>query len=384
MGRVLVLHGPDAAVDRHGPLAAPRDLRELDALCDIWGAEVGVRVDIDQPRSDEALLERLRDAAADYDGVVLHPGPLAFESQALAAALLEVSIPVVEVQLRDRSLPGAPASLLSPACVWTIHGRGADGFRWALHHLVHRKVWPVQTFSYGDHPDLVADVRLPVGDGRHPVVVLLHGGFWLQPWERDLMEGVAVDLTSAGAVTVNLEYRRVGGHGGWPTTAHDVAAGIGHLEELAQRLPLDTSRLTLAGHSAGAQLAVWYAASAAHDPGRPRPVHVVTLGGVLDLPTAHRDGLGGGAVSRFIGDRSSRLAEASPLELVPIGVPQTVVHGADDRLVPASQGATYAVAARASGDAVDHVVIDGAGHFDVIDPRHPAWATIGGAITRGA
>lgn len=381
VARVLILHGPDVAVDRSGLLAAARDLRELDALCETWGAEVGVRVDTDQPRNEEALLERLRDAAAGYDGVVLHPGSLAFESQELAVALRDVPVPVVEVHQRDRSGLGAPASLLSPGCVRTIHGRGTDGFRWALHHLVHREVWPVQTFSYGDHPDLVADVRLPVGDGRHPVVVLLHGGFWLQPWERDLMEGVAVDLASAGAVTVNLEYRRVGGHGGWPTTADDVAAGIGHLEELAHRLPLDTSRLTLAGHSAGAQLAVWYAASAAHDPGRPRPVHVVTLGGVLDLQAAQRDGLGGGAVARFVADRSSRIAEASPLELVPIGVPQTVVHAADDALVPASQSATYAAAARASGDALDHLVIEGAGHFDVIDPRHAGWPTIRDVLT---
>ena len=381
LARVLVLHGPDVRLDPDGLLSAIRDLDELDAQCEVWGAEVGVQVESERPRSAESLAARLRAAASTFNAVVLHAGRLAYEAPDLIRVLREIPVPVVEVQLRDASRLGAPASLLSPGCVRTIHGRGTDGFRWALHHLVHREVWPVKTFSYGDHPDLVADVRLPVGDGRHPVVMLLHGGFWLQPWERDLMEGVAVDLASAGVVTVNLEYRRVGGDGGWPTTGHDVAAGIGHLEELAQRLPLDTSRLTLAGHSAGAQLAVWYAASAAHDPGRLRPVNVVTLGGVLDLQAAQRDSLGGGAVARFVGDRSSRVAEASPLDLVPIGVPQTVVHGADDRLVPPSQSETYAAAARASGDTLDHLVIDGAGHFDVINPRHAGWPTIRDALT---
>lgn len=237
---------------------------------------------------------------------------------------------------------------------------------------------------YGDGPDQVGDLRLPEGSGLAPVVVLIHGGFWREPFKRDLMEGLALDLTGRGFATWNLEYRRVGASGGgWPQTATDVARGIDHLAALASGYPLDLSRVALVGHSAGGHLALWAgarqrlpeAAPGAHP--KVMPAYVVSLAGVADLEEADRTGLGGGAVASFLGpgsDRSAIYPEASPRALVPLGVPQLLVHGTADRIVPIAQSERYAAAAGTAGDEAELLLIPGAGHFDLIEPSTPAWS----------
>ncbi|NIR35894.1 MAG: alpha/beta hydrolase, partial [Actinobacteria bacterium] len=113
---------------------------------------------------------------------------------------------------------------------------------------------------YGPLPDQVADLRLPDGPGPHPVAVVLHGGFWRDVWTRDLMDGIAVDLTRRGWATWNIEYRRVGSGGGFPETLEDVAAAIDHLDGLAGDRSLDVATVVTVGHSAGGHLALWAAA----------------------------------------------------------------------------------------------------------------------------
>ena len=242
----------------------------------------------------------------------------------------------------------------------------------------------VLEIPYGDGPDQVGDLRLPEGSGLAAVVVLIHGGFWQEPFKRDLMDGLALDLTRRGFATWNLEYRRVGASGGgWPQTATDVASGIDHLAALASTYPLDLSRVALVGHSAGGHLALWAGARQRPPRGGPgagpqlSPTYVVSLAGVADLEEADRMGLGGGAVASFLGpsrDRTAIYPEASPRALVPLGVPQLVVHGAADRIVPITQSERYAAAARTAGDDVELLLIPEAGHFDLIEPSTPAWS----------
>ena len=84
-----------------------------------------------------------------------------------------------------------------------------------------------KTLVYGDHPSQFIDVYRPEGAGPHPVVVLIHGGFWRLPWGRDLMRALAADLVARGFAAVNVEYRRLGeAGGGWPGTCEDVASAL--------------------------------------------------------------------------------------------------------------------------------------------------------------
>ena len=71
-----------------------------------------------------------------------------------------------------------------------------------------------------------------------------------------------------------------------------------------------------------------------------------------------------------------RYAVASPLELLPLGVPQLLVHGSRDTIVPPGQSRGYADAALAAGDPVELVELASADHFDVVEATDPAWAAV--------
>src|ERR1017187_5630896 len=109
-------------------------------------------------------------------------------------------------------------------------------------------------YSYGPDRSQRADLHLPTGDGPHPVVVLIHGGSWRRRYGKIVMRALAADLARRGWAVWNIEYRRVGNGGGWPSTFTDVAAAIDHLDGLHPAL--DMSRVDVLGHSAGGHLAL--------------------------------------------------------------------------------------------------------------------------------
>jgi acetyl esterase/lipase len=206
--------------------------------------------------------------------------------------------------------------------------------------------------------------------------VVLHGGFWRDTYDRSLMEGLCEDLAGAGWAAWNLEYRRLGSGGGWPETFRDVMAGIDHLSTLAGR-GLDLGVVVTIGHSAGGHLALWaVAAEELHVP----ITGAVAQAGVVDLVEAHRLGLSGRVVEELLGlapaDGPERYARASPAALLPLGVPQLLVHGGRDEIVPAAMSREYARAAARAGDLVDLVVHEELGHFEHLDPGSPAWLSV--------
>ena len=82
-----------------------------------------------------------------------------------------------------------------------------------------------EKLPYGDHPAQHGTFHRPSGRSRG-VVVVIHGGFWKAAYDATLGEPLARDLAARGWTAWNLEYRRVGDGGGWPSTFDDVAAGI--------------------------------------------------------------------------------------------------------------------------------------------------------------
>jgi acetyl esterase/lipase len=208
------------------------------------------------------------------------------------------------------------------------------------------------------------------------VAVVLHGGFWRDAYDRSLMSGLCEDLAEAGWAAWNLEYRRLGAGGGWPATFDDVAAGIDDLGSL-NRAQLDLGVVVAIGHSAGGQLALW---AAARKTPRLRVTDAVVQAGVVDLAEAARLGLSRGVVYELVAaapaEAPERYALASPTALLPLGVPQLLVHGARDEIVPAAMSRSYAEAAMAAGDRVDLVVHEQLGHFEHLDPRSPAWRSV--------
>ncbi|MGQ0616395.1 MAG: alpha/beta hydrolase family protein [Acidimicrobiia bacterium] len=241
-------------------------------------------------------------------------------------------------------------------------------------------------YRYGQDRAQVAELSLPEGRGPHPVVVLVHGGFWRSAYDRSLMRPLAADLVAHGYGAWNIEYRRVGDRGGgWPGTFEDVAAAVDALATMAADV-VDLDRVTSVGHSAGGHLSLWVGGRRGLPDGapgaRPRVVvaKAVSQAGVADLRAGVADGVGGRAIVDLMGarpeDAGERYELASPAQRLPLGVPQLLVHGDDDALVPVDQSVRYARAATAAGDPVELVTFPGADHFDVIDPRHLLWRAV--------
>jgi acetyl esterase/lipase len=191
----------------------------------------------------------------------------------------------------------------------------------------------------------------------------------------------------------NIEYRRIGGGGGYPTTFLDVADGVDLLRRMAAAQRLDLNRVVFSGHSAGGHLALWAAARGRLPRSSPlwraRPVTpdaVVTLAGINDLEAYRATGPaacgGPGTIDGLTGAPRAGdvFADTSPPRLLPIGVRHVVVSGARDPIVPPRFGSEYATTAAARGDRVQAVELAGAGHFELIDPTAPAWTRIRGVI----
>lgn len=255
---------------------------------------------------------------------------------------------------------------------------------------------PTLRNSYGPDELQFGELRLPEGKGPHPVVVIIHGGCWLNAYDLSLMDPMATALTRAGYATWNLEYRRIGDEGGgWPGTFQDVTAGVNHLRELVLEHDLDLSRVVVTGHSAGGHLALWLAGqrqlpadSEIHTDDLLPIKGIVSLAGITDPETyLVREGQGcGTAVDELLGglpeDVPQRYRQASPFALAPLGVRQVLITGEEDRIVPLAHITPFYEKARAGGDRIKSVAIPAAGHFEVIAPGSVAWKAIEKAIRR--
>jgi len=255
---------------------------------------------------------------------------------------------------------------------------------------------PDHRLFYGESVLQVGELRLPPGPGPHPVAIVLHGGCWVSAFAGlENSRPLADALRQSGVATWNVEYRRVDNPGGgWPGTFDDVAAAADYLREIAPTYQLDLDRVVAIGHSAGGHLALWLAARPRLPEDavlyRPRPLLLrgaVSLGGPGDLAAArvHLSGpCGSDVVSRLLGggpeEVPERYREGSPVELLPLGVPQIFITGEDDSVVPGRFADDYQRVAAGRGDSVDHRVVENAAHHEYMSPNSVAWPVVRDAV----
>jgi acetyl esterase/lipase len=238
---------------------------------------------------------------------------------------------------------------------------------------------PDRTDRYGPDAlhlvDLFAGAGPESGQPEQGLVILLHGGFWRNRWDRTHLYPMARALASEGYAVALPEYRRVGdAGGGWPGTGDDVLRILDTVPELVRTGfgSAATERITLVGHSAGGHLALWSQTD------RTTVDAVVSLAGVLDLAAAHHDGLSDDAVGELLGGTQqpgfeSLRAAVDPMRL---GVPRptmlTLLHGTLDDEVPVSYSRAYA----ARDEQIRFDELPDVGHYDLIDPASSAWAAV--------
>jgi acetyl esterase/lipase len=250
--------------------------------------------------------------------------------------------------------------------------------------------------AYGEDPNQFGELRLPAGSGLHPVVVLIHGGCWKAKYAtlRDLAP-LGDALKRDGIASWNIEYRRLGQPGGgWPGTYLDVAHAIDHLRKLSAEYNLDLSRVVVVGHSAGGHLAMW-SGTRSRTPedsalyvANPLPLcGIVNLAGTIDMSQniAHMtDECSDPVVSEMLGGTPEsvplRYKQVSANTMVPLGVPQTLIWGEYDNIVPQSLAQEYVNIANKAGDRVQLIVLPAVGHFETPSPFSSAWPAVRKAI----
>ncbi|MHA5054692.1 alpha/beta hydrolase [Streptomyces sp. SD15] len=271
----------------------------------------------------------------------------------------------------------------------------------------HPPVDPDATAAYGDHPDQVIDFytpREPDPDVPAPLVIVLHGGAWRAPYDRRHITPFADFLARRGFAVANVEYRRgatipaQGGKGPvagrWPDTFDDIAAALDALPALVrENLPqADLRRTVITGHSAGGHLALWAAArhvlpaDAPWRTDRPAPLRgVVALAPIADFRVAEKLDVCSGASGQLLGGEgkfAERQPYADPAFLLPTGIATTLVQGRTDVVVPQAVAESYADAAARAGEVVGLTLLDGVGHFPLIDPAADACAVVAEEIAQ--
>ncbi|MCF8606508.1 alpha/beta hydrolase [Gordonia sp. HY442] len=244
---------------------------------------------------------------------------------------------------------------------------------------------PDASMRYGSNASNIADIFEPV-EATDSLVLLLHGGFWNET-DRIRTWDAGHALAAAGHLTASVGYRH--GPGSWSSAFDDVIAAIDQIQLSGREWTVGHEaprKITLVGHSAGGQLALW-AASRSSLPAGSRwktddlqATAVVALAPIADLARAAELGIGDAAVQRFLGGAPSDVpdayAAADPAELSP-SIPVRVLHGSDDDLVPVELSKRYAERA---GAQVALDVVDGVGNAEWGDPSSDAWQRVIAAI----
>ncbi len=289
----------------------------------------------------------------------------------------------------DTSTPGSSLGRYAPRSVLTRSSSLPDlVLRWA------------------DHDDGMADVWLPArGFGTAPapapLLYALHGGFWGSEFDRRHLRPLARALCDQGWVVVVPEYARVAGRhmaaglaAPWPLVVDDLRMLRHRVPQLlAEVAPgrITDHRPVLVGHSAGGQLALWWALDQTADTegadagtgvaGPPR--HVLGLAPVADMTRARAEHLGDGAVEALLGSNpcAGLVEAADPAARMragewPAECTIIVLHGADDHAVPL----VHSTDLGAELSALDVRPLPAVEHFALIDPLSSAWPYVLAAL----
>ena len=248
----------------------------------------------------------------------------------------------------------------------------------ALDHLIVQSAVaePGRIEAYGPHPDQVIEWYAPLASsGISPIVdpplggpvVFIHGGFFRPSIDRAHARSTAAALADrVGSPVVLAEYQRVSGQP--DVTVHDIRGISDLLEGLGQEPSV------WVGHSAGGTLVLLRAL----DQVRPA-VPVVALAPIVDLRSGLEGDLGAGAIRDWLGERTaakpSRYGHVNPAALA-ADLPERhdmvlCVHGDGDQTVPVTQSLEGGLPA---------LTVDGAHHYDLIDPVAPAFEVVLDAV----
>ncbi len=199
-------------------------------------------------------------------------------------------------------------------------------------------------------------------EAKPPLVVLIHGGCWLNAFDIQHTYPLSTALAQAGYAVWSLEYRRTGDTGGgWPGTFEDILTGLAFTSRLRD-YPVDLDRVAVAGHSAGGHLALLAGGEFQNLKA------VIGLAAITDI-VEYSQGTNScqTATLKFMNGDYQANPEAYQ-RANPVGIklhPNTILlHGDSDAIVPLRQSTLLKTKSK---------VLTGTGHFDWVHPGTPAF-----------
>jgi len=144
----------------------------------------------------------------------------------------------------------------------------------------------VSDLRYGSETAQRLDIFRPESTtpGDLPLLVYFHGGGWISA-DKKIYAGIAATFSRNGFLTFNVNYR-LAPQSRFPAPLQDAVRVMDWIHRNAGHYGGDRSAIVLAGDSAGAQIAAWYA-SALHNNdlfrqiGSQGPVNKVSVKGLL-------------------------------------------------------------------------------------------------------
>ncbi len=203
------------------------------------------------------------------------------------------------------------------------------------------------------------------GASRRPAVMLVHGGGWHRG-SKSQLKGLAKRLAANGYVTASINYR-LDAAGAYPGSTQDCRCALSYLQNHADSLGLDPTKVAVLGYSAGgylvSQLATAAPQSDCAEPTGAPPAAVIAGA----APEALQWLAWSNDVQDFIGapldGNEPRYAEASPLSNVRAGLPPyLLIHGESDSYVPAVHALSMRDALVGSGNRAELLMLRGGGH----------------------
>ncbi|HTL71755.1 MAG TPA: pectinesterase family protein [bacterium] len=241
---------------------------------------------------------------------------------------------------------------------------GADGWNPTLKPLDPNTAATKYDIEYGEAggQKLLLDAHVPAGEGKFPVVLIVHGGGWMAgDKETDIVPVFAPVATNFAWFTINY---RLAPTNRWPACYEDVQTAIRWVKAHAKEYKGDPDRIALLGYSAGGHLVTLAGTHAAPDT---QVQAVAAFAPPTDL-VADNERRGGLSISmrNLFGYASSNitdevrgvLKENSPLMYVKPGLPPfLIVQGSADKTVPANQSLAFQKALQAAGVTCDLIMI---------------------------
>jgi pimeloyl-ACP methyl ester carboxylesterase len=207
----------------------------------------------------------------------------------------------------------------------------------------------VTEIKYGDDPDQLLEIY---GDAESakPTLVLIHGGYWRNLFDREHMRPLAVALTQAGFIVVLPEFRRIAGEP--DVTLRDLSFALSTLEDRA---------ITVIGYSSGGHLALILADKF------PAVKKVIGLAPVTDLVESEVRQLGRGAVREWLGRPADERPELDPMLRPPIAASTIFIQGGQDERVPLELTQGFIAAMKRHGKDIPLVILPETSHFEMMD-----------------